>query len=117
MAHACSITDNGITSFWLVEDLWKAAEGLPVEECPVETLIPLLKKITWSQTEIPSAWDCLFHTKRILDADLSFPIILDPKGRILDGSHRLAKASLNNMATITVVRLMNMPPSNYTEKI
>ena len=44
------------------------------------------------------------HMQAVLDADLSYPIILDEDGEIMDGRHRLMKAILNRESTIKAVR-------------
>jgi hypothetical protein len=40
------------------------------------------------------------HAKRVHESDLGWPILLDPRGRILDGRHRVAKAFYEGKATI-----------------
>lgn len=109
MKHICSITDDGVTSVWKVESIWQACVNLPTQERAVETLIPLLNKIAWWEHSKPSAWDCVLHARRMLDVDMSFPIVLDNKGRLLDGGHRLAKAWLTGMDTIKCYQILNMP--------
>jgi len=49
------------------------------------------------------------HCKRVQDADLQYPIILDDKGSIADGHHRVAKAVLNGDTTIKAIRIQEMP--------
>lgn len=45
------------------------------------------------------------HVKRVMDADLDEPIILDWNGCLADGRHRLIKALTEGRDTIKVVRL------------
>lgn len=40
----------------------------------------------------------------IMDADLSYPIILGHDGRVMDGMHRIARALLEGRAEIDAVR-------------
>lgn len=47
--------------------------------------------------------------KKVMDADLSFPIILSPTNYILDGKHRIAKAIIEGKKTISAVRFETMP--------
>ena len=56
----------------------------------------------------------LYHIKRIEDADLNYPILLDPTGTIIDGWHRIAKAILKGDLTITARRLKVMPEVDST---
>ena len=49
------------------------------------------------------------HIEAVNTADLSYPIILDEDGDIMDGRHRLMKALLNGDKTIKAVRFDNNP--------
>jgi len=51
----------------------------------------------------------IYHVKRMNEADLNYPIILDNTGFICDGWHRLAKAILKGRKTIKAIRLPIMP--------
>jgi len=51
----------------------------------------------------------LYHYKRVQKADLSYPVILDDKGYVCDGWHRIAKAILEGKTTIKAKRLLVMP--------
>ena len=50
------------------------------------------------------------HMRRILDADLKYPIILSSDGWVMDGCHRLAKALAEGRETVTVVQFQTDPP-------
>lgn len=41
--------------------------------------------------------------KRIVNADLAFPVILSPDGTVLDGYHRVAKAIYEGMSSIKAI--------------
>lgn len=58
----------------------------------------------------------LYQMKRVLDADLSYPIIQAPDGWIIDGYHRIAKAIIDGDTTIKAVRLPVLPKPNRIEK-
>jgi disulfide oxidoreductase YuzD len=49
------------------------------------------------------------HIEAILEADLSYPIILDEDGEILDGRHRVMKALIDREKTIKAVRFLENP--------
>lgn len=53
----------------------------------------------------PSLFDFAFHVKRVMDADLDMPIILDWNGKIADGRHRVIKAIVEGRKTIKAVRM------------
>lgn len=49
--------------------------------------------------------DLAWHFKRVQDADLSKPIILDWRGHVADGRHRIIKALMEGRETIKAVRM------------
>lgn len=49
------------------------------------------------------------HMRRVNDAEMKYPIVLDNTGYICDGWHRLVKAILNGDETIRAKRLLVMP--------
>jgi hypothetical protein len=54
------------------------------------------------------------HCKRIENCDLKYPIIINDRGYIADGWHRVAKAILSGKTTIKAIRMNEMPtPSRY----
>ncbi len=48
-----------------------------------------------------------------MEADLAYPIILDPYGRIMDGMHRVVKALTEGRKTILAYRLSELPPPHH----
>lgn len=86
-------------------DLLKAAENLPVFDLPLQG-VWLDHKITHE-----TLWSFIYHYKRVEKADLSYPILLDDRGYICDGWHRVAKAILEGRTTIKAKRLLFMPES------
>jgi len=96
---------------WDVVDLWEAASHYTPTEIPlteVADLDRLLDSHCWSDGPL-SVREILEHGDRVRDADLSYPIILTPKGCIADGCHRLVKALRTGQETILAVRLTSMP--------
>ena len=63
--------------------------------------INLSDKIWQGMNMFGLAWHC----KRVFDADLSLPIILDWNGCIADGRHRVLKAIIDGKKSIKAVRL------------
>lgn len=51
----------------------------------------------------------IYHANRMSKADLKYPIILDNRGYICDGWHRVTKAIIEGRTTIKAVRLTIMP--------
>ncbi len=99
---------------WFVDDLWKYSESLQVENLPPESVIDL-DVDGWFSKDTPTPRNILNHMKRILEADLNYPIILSPDGMIMDGAHRACNAILNNIKLVKVVRFISMPPPSRIE--
>jgi len=55
-----------------------------------------------------------YHVKRMNNADLKYPIILDDTGYICDGWHRLAMAIILGNKSIKAIRLTVMPEPTTT---
>ncbi len=87
--------------------LWAAAKGLPVEKV---VITDLFDPEEWKK-EVKEADPKYYEKelKRIERADLSYPIILTPSGKICDGFHRAMKAYFAGEKTIDAVRLLEMP--------
>ena len=79
------ITD-GKKHIWSVEDLWKLSSSLPIQTASPDSMIDLDRE-GWFSQEKPTPRLVLKHMKRILDADLDHPVILDFDGSIMDGAH------------------------------
>ncbi|MBS0229251.1 MAG: hypothetical protein JSS23_11220 [Proteobacteria bacterium] len=53
--------------------------------------------------------EMVMHMKAVQKADLSFPIILDEDGELMDGRHRIMRAMLEGRETIKAVRFDENP--------
>ena len=101
---------DGRYHVWHTERLWKAAEGLPVSEIEIDSL-KHVDSVCWFDDHFPPTLrNVVEHFTRMEQVDMSYPIILDPSGQLLDGAHRVAKAMANGQATIRAVRLPELPP-------
>ena len=55
--------------------------------------------------------DMVMHFNAVKAADLSYPIILDEDGELMDGRHRIIKAMMQGRKTLKAVRFdINPPP-------
>lgn len=54
--------------------------------------------------------------KKVLDADLKWPIILDEEGYVMDGRHRVCKALLESKKKIKAVRFKETPDCDWVDK-
>lgn len=55
------------------------------------------------------------HCRLIQQVDLSYPIVLDPDGRVMDGMHRVARALLDGHTSIQAKRLARMPIPDFED--
>lgn len=89
---------------WFVSRLIEKAKDLPVKEMDMGAL-----NIYNICPSIESMHDFVSHMKKVLDADLEYPIILDDEGYVMDGRHRIAKAILEGKDSIKYVRFDETP--------
>lgn len=90
---------------YTVYSLIEHAEGLPVFDLPLAGID--LSNCPWGGHK--NIDNFVYHVKRMQEADMSKPIILDDFGTICDGWHRISKAILQGETTIKAVRLESMP--------
>lgn len=95
-------TDNRLYDVKMLQELTKNNEVLEVNHSQL---------VAFGNLDETLKSKC-FHEDRIMDVDLSYPLIVDFKtGLILDGRHRLAKSKALGHTTIKVVAVdMNTIP-------
>lgn len=96
---------------WFVSRLIDKAKELPVQTMPMSAL-----NIYHLAPNIENMKSFVSHVRAVLDADLSYPIILDEEGYVMDGRHRIAKALLEGKETISFVRFDETPCPDFEEK-
>ncbi len=101
---------------WNVFKLWQLTTNMSVEEVSIQDF-NLEKNVWFLQEEAPTFLNIIKHYQRIVDADLSFPIILAPDNEVLDGSHRIAKALILGHSTIKAVRFQYLPTPDLVEDV
>lgn len=116
MRGAHTRTVGGARHVWRVDDLVAAAAGLPVTNEDPRALIDL-DRDGWFGAEAPTARRVLEHMRRVLDADLAHPVILDADGSLMDGAHRVCKAILLGLPTLPAVRFPATPPPSSIEPL
>jgi hypothetical protein len=102
---------DGSTPFWRTPTIWAAADGKPIVSVAIESL-NMLDEVVWfggPKDVQPTVRRVVAHARDILDADLSYPIIMTRSGDVLDGAHRIAKAYLNGQQVISAVVLDEWP--------
>ena len=81
---------DGSTPFWRMPTIWAMAEGKPSTLVSIESL-NILDEVVWfggPKNVQPTVRRIARHARDILDADLSYPIIMTRSGDVLDGAHR-----------------------------
>jgi hypothetical protein len=100
-------------AFWYTERLWELAKDLPVKSVPIDS-IPEFEMNCWFR-EAPTCREVALHARQILDADLSYPIILHADGGLMDGGHRLAKAWLAGETFVQAHQFSSDPAPDFVE--
>lgn len=88
---------------WSVARLIELARKLPVLEVPLDHLCVYYRYDRLTLREMA------MHMKAVINVDMSFPIILDEDGQLLDGRHRLMAAMVFGYSTVKVVRFEENP--------
>lgn len=88
---------------WCVPRLFELTRGLPVMEVPLNHL-----NVYYTYSKL-TLREMVMHMKAVQKADLSFPIILDEDGELMDGRHRIMRAMLEGRETIKAVRFDENP--------
>lgn len=88
---------------WNVARLIELSRELPVMEVPLNHLC-----VNYYYDKL-TLRDFVMHMKAINEADLSYPIILDEDGKLMDGRHRIMKAMLLEHSAIKAVRFDKNP--------
>ena len=100
------------TYIWDVDQLILQSSNLPVIQlCLGE--IKELDEPYWFPNHYPTTQELINHFQLVQQADLSYPIILCPEGRIMDGMHRVAKAKMTNLNAVKAVRFEVMPEPHF----
>ena len=100
------------TRNWDLLNLWKTTKDFEVKEISVNHLWDqrYSKIFCWLEPEeqVTNLF-FLHHMKRVLKANLDYPIILSEENYILDGVHRLMKAKHLGISTIKYVKFEKDP--------
>lgn len=85
---------------WSVARLLDDTKDLDVFDLPLAGLD--LSQAIWPNASMAKLAD---HVKQCMDADLSYPILLDWNGAIADGRHRILRAIADGHETIKARRM------------
>ncbi|MBX2879336.1 MAG: hypothetical protein KTR32_05350 [Granulosicoccus sp.] len=97
---------------WDVRRLIQLTKGIKPEDILL-TDVPELDENHWFKHELPTPRRIAQHAQLIEEADLSYPIILDSAGRVMDGMHRICKALLLQHKQVKAVQFVTDPEPDY----
>ena len=100
---------------WRSERLWSLTKDLPVKRVPIDSIAEFDQNCWFHPGPAPTCRDVAKHAKRIIDANLSYPIILAADGHLMDGGHRIAKAWLMSKIEIDAVQFEVDPAPDWVE--
>ena len=101
---------DGHCLIWNVDRLVALALDLPIKELPLSAITELGEAYWFGgDSPAPTCRAIIEHAKLINAADLQYPIIICPAGRVMDGMHRVARAALEGLPTIRARRLVELP--------
>ncbi len=100
---------------WDVHRLVALVEDQPVEQLPLDQIAELDTDYWFGDDAVPTVRSVAEHFRLMTDADLRFPIIVDPQGGVMDGMHRVARAYADGRKTVAAKRLAAMPAPDYTD--
>jgi hypothetical protein len=103
----------GGRAYWWTEKLWAASAGLPAKRVPIAEIAEFEMDCWFQGRHAPSCRAVAEHIRRIVDADLAWPVILAADGHLMDGAHRIAKAWLEGLADVAAVRFETDPQPDW----
>lgn len=102
--HTHSHTKGDMEYFWEVPALWEATKDTPISEWSIPP------NLSWGWGDEP----LLNHLFRVLDADLSYPVIIY-NDTIVDGYHRVIKTLALGGHSIHARVISEMPTPTFVE--
>ena len=100
------VLGGNLLHIWDVERLWRLSRELEVFEVSIDHLAEFDSEEPWHGlgADRPTCRSVAIHAKQIQNADLTFPILLSSDNHVLDGMHRVAKAWMLGLETVSAVR-------------
>lgn len=109
--HGYLDSDDTHLYYWKARTLWALSETMPVEHVPLDSFDWTNQNFQCESLSKPPLWrDIGDHTKKILAADLQYPIIIGANGNVMDGMHRILKCYVFGLPTVKAVRFTTNPP-------
>jgi hypothetical protein len=99
---------------WNLNNIWELSKDIKPKQILVSELWDERYKAAWCwqhENEVINNDFFLHHMNRVLNSDLTYPIILSEENLIFDGVHRLMKAKFLGLTYITYVQFEKDPIS------
>jgi hypothetical protein len=108
-------SDNGLDA-WDVDRLIQLSAELPVIEVPLAAIAEV-DTVYWfdGKSEQPTVRKVIEHARLISEVDTTYPVILGPDGRVMDGMHRIARLLLDGQATVRARQFDVLPDPDYRD--
>lgn len=106
---------NGALDAWDVDRLVALAATRPVEQVPLDSIPDVDRTYWYDHGYEPTVRSVVEHFRLMMQADLSYPIVIDPEGGVMDGMHRVARALAESRSTIAARRLPAMPEPDFRD--
>jgi hypothetical protein len=101
---------------WDVRRLVSLSKDLPVQQVDPAQFAELNENHWYAHgDQLPTPVSLLEHMALIEACDLSYPIILDANGRVMDGMHRICRAVKDGVASIPAVQFTTDPEPDYVD--
>lgn len=101
---------------WDVLKLIKLSKDFEIIQVPLSDIREFKETYWFGLGAPPITEDIAQHAKQIYEADITYPIILCPEGRVMDGMHRVCKAFLEENKTILAVKFSELHEPDYVGK-
>ena len=98
---------------WDVDRLIELTAALPVEDVALADLPEIDSAYWFDDSDRPTIRKIVGHIRLVQAVDTSYPIIIGPDNRVMDGMHRVARALIDGRRTIAAVRLPELPEPDY----
>ena len=106
--------EDGLQDAWDVDRLIPLVSDLPIEQVAVADIGEIDSIYWFDELHPPTVRSVVEHLHLVQEVDPSFPIILGPDGRVMDGMHRVARALVEGRTSIAAVRFTELPEPDYT---
>ncbi len=106
------LSDKG-RLIWDIDKLIELSKEFKIVAVPLEEISEIDEPYWFDSEDSPSCRNIAEHAKLIEQADLSYPIILCSKMRVMDGMHRVLKALNLGLDTIDAVIFSSDPEPDY----